>query len=181
MEVTFYAHPRSPPKWQWLPQRLDAAPDSPERLVPGDISRHQFCDFPPIQGDHRFLPSVVDLNRRDPSGNSRRHSGPVRKPEGLQECSPGMSEARAIPWVSWPAARGSKASVSSEPHSRQQRLGAVLLAGRGCQRRRGLARRCCAPGTQGIARQASLIPGLDSGSLSGYKRLNSYASRHHLL
>ena len=122
MEVTFYEHPRSPPKWKRLPQRRDAAPDSPERLVPGDLSRHQFCDFPPIQGDHRFLPFVVDLNRRDPSGDSRRHSGPGRKPEGLQEFSPGMSEARAIPWVSGPAARGSEASVSSEPQSRQQRL-----------------------------------------------------------
>ena len=98
-------------------------------------------------------------------GNS---SGPLRKPEGLQEFSPGMSEARAIPWVSGPPARGSKASVSSEPPSRQQRLGAVLLASRVCQRRTWVCTVVLRTGTQGIARQASLIPGLCYGSLSGY-------------
>jgi hypothetical protein len=35
--------------------------------MPAEI---KFYDFPPIQGDHRSLQSVVDLNRRDPSGNS---------------------------------------------------------------------------------------------------------------
>ena len=58
--------------------------------------------------------------------------------------------------------------MSSEPQSTVLSLGAVLLGSCVCERSRGFARMVLRTRTQGIARQASLIPGLGYGSLSGY-------------
>ena len=66
------------------------------------------------------------------------------KPEGLLEFSPGMSEERAIPWGNDRQQWESKASASTEPQSRQQRLRPVLLASRATQRRHGFALLCFA-------------------------------------
>jgi hypothetical protein len=63
----------------------------------------RICDFPPIQGDHRFFPSVVDLNRWEPSGNSQTmmtrgmHSFvPILLPMWLTVFPGRLNEARSV-------------------------------------------------------------------------------------